>query len=107
MASSLEHKPMKGSSLRNSFHPFSIPVVREDIHEEARLMGEVSSFVGSVRGTTGMDEWDGRGFTGSFAGGGRGSLRGGIAEGGQPRSFSERFAVEEWPKEEEARKEAE
>jgi len=101
VARSLEHKPVVGSSLRNSYHPFSIPVVSEDIHEEARLMGEVSSFVGSVRGTTGMDEWDGRGFTGSFAGGGVGSLRSGGVEAGQPRSFSERFAVEEWARERE------
>jgi hypothetical protein len=98
MASSLEHKPVVGSSLRNSYHPFSIPVVSEDVHEEARRMGDVSSFVGSVKD---MDEWDGRGFTGSFAGGAVGSLRSGGVDGGQPRSFSERFAMEEWARERE------
>lgn len=61
-------------------------------------MGDVSSFVGSVKD---MDEWDGRGFTGSFAGAGVGSLRSGGVDGGQPRSFSERFAMEEWARERE------
>lgn len=66
------------NSLRNSYHPFATPIVDPVVHEAAARMGVVSSFVGSVR-----DGW------GSVGGGG--SLR---EEGG--RSFSERFAMEEW-----------
>ena len=110
-----------GSSLRNSWHPFQIPVVDPRLNEEARQWGEDRSFVGSVSGRTGLDEWDGAGYAGSLRGQSSGSLRQtsggrvipqgegqqggrgrggsvtmvGSAGGGKPMSFSQRMEEEE------------
>jgi hypothetical protein len=69
------YAPAVGSSLRNSYHPFSAPIVSPAVHEAARRMGEVSSFVGSLKdGMAETERW----------------------EGAVPRSFSERLAMEDW-----------
>ncbi|OBT45809.1 hypothetical protein VE00_03798 [Pseudogymnoascus sp. WSF 3629] len=80
----IPYAPAIGSSLRNSYHPFAEPIVSPAVHEAARRMGEVSSFVGSLR--------DGMGARGASWGG----SAGGWVEGGGARSFSERLAMEEW-----------
>lgn len=111
-----------GSSLRNSYHPFQIPVVDPVVNELARGWGDERSFVGSVSGCTGLDEWDGEGYKGSLRG--TGSLRGqgsamgsgnrdmpagrgrgdsgagsmsgvGSMGGGRPMSFTQRMEQEE------------
>lgn len=83
----IPYAPVVGSSLRNSYHPFAEPIVSPAVHEAARRMGEVSSFVGSLR-----DGLMSEGARGASWGGGAG----GWAEGGGARSFSERLAMEEW-----------
>lgn len=95
------------SSIRaQRIHPFNTPIVSADIHAQAASLGQVSSFVGSVKD---MD------FSGSYGNGtGAGSLRNGsvnigsvmgsgdvgvenlLRSGGQPRSFSERMALEDY-----------
>lgn len=82
----IPYAPAVGSSLRNSYHPFAEPIVSPAVHEAARRMGEVSSFVGSLR--DGLSE----GARGASWGG----SGGGWVEGGGARSFSERLAMEEW-----------
>lgn len=82
-----------GSSLRNSYHPFQIPVVDPKLNEEAMGWGEERSFVGSVSGRTGLDEWDGVGYAGSLRGTGSSRNTGGsegrnIPTGGRGRGGS-------------------
>lgn len=78
----------KGSMSRN--HPFNQPVVSKRAQREAEQMGDMQSWVGSVDGRSGVDDRPGdSGFRSSLGMGG--SLR----EGGQPRSFSERLALED------------
>lgn len=94
---------------------FGMPVVSDELHARALRMGDVNSFVGSVRGASGIDESDVLSFRASVRGG-FGSLRGpppaprgtssslvdrGASNRGLPSSrgrgltLSERFAVEE------------
>jgi hypothetical protein len=93
-----------GTSLSSSMrmnHPFSIPVVSPAVHELAKRLGPMNSFVGSFTGNSGLDEsngsFDGYGPSGSVMGGGN-SFRGGSlrAGGAQPRSFSERMRLEDF-----------
>ncbi|OBT79787.1 hypothetical protein VF21_01424 [Pseudogymnoascus sp. 05NY08] len=86
-AADISYAPAIGSSLRNSYHPFAEPIVSPAVHEAARRMGEVSSFVGSLR--DGMTSQGARGAS-------WGGSAGGWVEGGGARSFSERLAMEEW-----------
>lgn len=83
----------KGSLSRS--HPFNDPIVSPKIHAQAAEMGPMSSFVGSVDGRSGYDDFDTRGFRASGAGG-YGSFRDGTA--GTPRSFSERMILEDMGK---------
>jgi hypothetical protein len=69
-------------SLRSSYHPFMTPIVNPAIHEQAASLGNINTFVGSVK--DGMEEQ----MLQSFRGGA--SLTGGV-----PRSLSERMAFEE------------
>ncbi len=59
----------------------------------AESLGEVTSFVGSIHGTSGMDESDVRSFTGSM---GVASLRRNGADAPEPRSMSERLMMDEF-----------
>ena len=70
------------NSHRSSYHPFNTPIVNPALHEQAASLGNVQSFVGSVK--DGLEEMALQ----SFRGGG--SLTGGV-----PRSLSERMAFEE------------
>ncbi|ELR05393.1 hypothetical protein GMDG_07376 [Pseudogymnoascus destructans 20631-21] len=83
----IPYAPAIGSSLRNSYHPFAEPIVSPAVHEAARRMGEVSSFVGSLR--DGMMSEGARGAS-------WGGSAGGWVDGGGARSFSERLAMEDW-----------
>jgi hypothetical protein len=92
------------SSYRTS-HPFATPIVSDDIHAQAASLGNINTFVGSIHGNTGLDESDvlshrttsnGPGRTGVMGStGGMDGFSGSLA-GGQPRSFSERMALEEY-----------
>lgn len=66
-------------------HPFSMPIVNEEIHEKVAAMGDVTTFVGSVRD------------------GGTASYRGSYTPAsfsGAPRSFTERMMMEDLKKNE-------
>lgn len=67
-------------------HPFSMPVVNKDIHDQAASMGDIRSFVGSTDGRSGMDAGDAISFSRS---GGIGSYS------GTPRSMSERLMLDD------------
>jgi hypothetical protein len=96
-------QPMQtqSSSLRReTFHPFNTPIVSPAILAQAMKLGDLNSFVGSVSGNTGLDESDERTFWGRV-GSARGRGGGGIGDEfvgavSEPRSFSERLALEEW-----------
>lgn len=64
-------KPLQMSSFRN-----------EEVYKKAKALGDFHSFVGSVDGRTGMDESDSYG-------------TGAVDFTGEPKSFSERFMMEE------------
>ncbi|KAF8860433.1 hypothetical protein BDZ45DRAFT_672537 [Acephala macrosclerotiorum] len=66
--------------------PFTMPIVSPDVHARAASMGDVSSFVGSVDGRSGVDESDLKSFRMS---GGVGSFL------GTPRSLSERMMLDD------------
>jgi hypothetical protein len=70
------------ASRRSSYHPFNTPIVAPEVHEQAASLGNITSFVGSVK--NGLEEMALQ----SFRGGG--SLR-----GGAPTSLSERMAFDE------------
>ncbi|RFU25635.1 hypothetical protein B7463_g10715, partial [Scytalidium lignicola] len=67
-------------------HPFSIPIVSDEIHARAASLGAINTFVGSVNGASGLDEGDLRSFraTGAVA-----------SFSGTPKSLSERMMMEE------------
>ena len=58
-------------------------IVSPEVHAMAASLGNISSFVGSVHGRTGLDECDDASYIASF----RGS--------GTPRSLSERARLED------------
>jgi len=64
-------------------HPFSMPIVSAEIHAKAEALGDISSFVGSVHGTSGLDESDVLSFRNS-----------GVFSG-TPKSMSERMYMED------------
>jgi len=66
-------------------HPFSMPIVNEEMHEKIAAMGDVKSFVGSVR--------DGE--SASI----RASYTGAASFTGAPRSFTERMIMEDFENE--------
>lgn len=63
-------------------HPFSLPIVNPELHEQAKNWGQASSFVGSVHDPDGQKSFKGNFRGGSFT--------------GTPRSLSERFQMEEY-----------
>ena len=75
-------------------HPFSMPIVSDEIHAKAASLGDVNLFVGSVDGRSGMDESDVQSFRAS---GGVGSFS------GAPRSMTERMMLDELLESEEAK----
>jgi len=78
----------KGS--KNHYHPFKQPIASERAQREARQMGNMQSWVGSVDGRSGVDDRPGdSGFRGSL-----GPMAGSLP-GGRPRSFSEKLRMEE------------
>jgi hypothetical protein len=64
-------------------HPFSMPIVSPEIHAKAEALGDMSSFVGSVHGTSGLDETDVLSFRNS-----------GVFSG-TPKSMSERMYMDD------------
>jgi hypothetical protein len=64
-------------------HPFSMPIVSPEIHAKAEALGDLSSFVGSVHGTSGLDESDVLSFRNS-----------GVFSG-TPKSMSERMYMDD------------
>lgn len=77
-----EPQPATSAGVIGSYrgHPFSMPVVNEDMHEKVAAMGDVTTFVGSIRD------------------GGTASFRGSLAAAsfsGAPRSFTERMMMED------------
>jgi len=76
-------------------HPFSMPVVKKDVHDQAATMGVMNSFVGSVDGRSGIDAGDALSFSRS---GGIGSFS------GTPRSMSERLLMDDIMEAEEIRR---
>jgi len=84
-------KPIVGSY---KGHPFSLPIVSDELHAQAASLGDYTSFVGSVNGRSGVDEGDARSFRASVGGlGSIGSARGVGKTGG--KSMSERLAMDE------------
>ncbi|KAH8653187.1 hypothetical protein BGZ60DRAFT_436101 [Tricladium varicosporioides] len=65
---------------------FSFPIVSPDVHAAAAKLGNITSFVGSVDGRSGMDASDNFSYRNS---GGMGSFS------GTPRSMSERMMMDE------------
>jgi hypothetical protein len=78
-----EDTPSKGVVGSYKGRPFSMEVVSPEVHAMAASLGNISSFVGSVHGRTGLDECDDQSYKASF----RGS--------GTPRSLSERMRLED------------
>jgi hypothetical protein len=79
-------KPMVGSY---KGHPFSMPIVSDELHAQAASLGNVNSFVGSLDGRSGLDENNIQSFRESFRGtGGIGSFTGG-------KSMSERMMMDD------------
>jgi len=76
-------------------HPFSMPIVSPEVHDQAIAMGNLNSFVGSVDGRSGIDEGDLQSFNRS---GGIGSFS------GTPRSMSERMMMDDIMEAEEHRR---
>jgi hypothetical protein len=87
--------PTKGIVGSYKGHPFSMPVVNKEIHDQAASMGAISSFVGSLDGRSGLDAGDALSFSRS---GGIGSYS------GTPRSMSERLMMDDIMEVEENRK---
>lgn len=71
------------TSHRSSYHPFNTPIVSEAIHAQAASLGNVNTFVGSMK--NGLDEDALQSFRA-----GAGSLG-----GGAPRSLSEKMAFDD------------
>lgn len=78
-----EDTPSKGVVGSYKGRPFSMEIVSPEVHAMAASLGNISSFVGSVHGRTGLDECDDASYKASF----RGS--------GTPRSLSERARLED------------
>jgi hypothetical protein len=77
-------------------HPFSMPIVSDEIHAQAASLGDVNSFVGSVNGRSGFDESDIQSYRESF----RAS---GSFTGATPKSMTERMMMEDLLEAERAR----
>lgn len=78
----------------NKDHPFSIPIVRSDIHARAAGLGSLNTFVGSLDGRTGLDESNTDNLCSSIGSPKRTvveSLRAGRA----PQSLAERMLLED------------
>ncbi|RKF62373.1 hypothetical protein OnM2_033043 [Erysiphe neolycopersici] len=75
-------------------HPFSMPIVKPEIHARAADLGEVNTFVGSMDGRTGLDESISINYRGCI-----GSPQRAIVEdlrtGRPPKSLTERMLLEE------------
>jgi len=67
-------------------HPFSMPVVNEDIHAKIAAMDDVKSFVGGVDGKSGFDDGDMASYRASYSG---------ASFTGAPRSLTERMMMDE------------
>jgi hypothetical protein len=81
-------------------HPFSMPIVSDEIHAQAASLGAINSFVGSLDGRSGLDESDIQSFRESFkASGGAGSFN-----GAAPKSMTERMMMEDLLEGEEAKR---
>ncbi|RDW59807.1 hypothetical protein BP6252_12894 [Coleophoma cylindrospora] len=78
-------------------HPFSEPVVNEQLHASLASLGVVHSFVGSVNGRTGLDEGNMQSFRESLKYGSTGSFS------GTPRSMTERMLMDDLLEAEEGR----
>ncbi|KAH6664960.1 hypothetical protein B0J14DRAFT_607062 [Halenospora varia] len=81
--SSSQSNDIVGSLKGNAF---SFPIVSPDVHAEAAKLGDLTSFVGSVDGRSGIDASDNFSYRNS---GGMGSFS------GTPRSMSERMMMDE------------
>jgi len=78
-------------------HPFTMPIVSPEVHARAASLGDVTSFVGSVHGRSGLDESDLQSF--------RASLRNSSGPfSGTPRSMSERMLMDDIMEAEEAKR---
>ncbi|POS84187.1 hypothetical protein EPUL_004898 [Erysiphe pulchra] len=75
-------------------HPFSMPIVKPEVHARAADLGEVNTFVGSLDGRTGLDENISVNYRGCI-----GSPERAIVEdlrtGRPPKSLTERMLLEE------------
>jgi len=72
-------------------HPFSMPIVNNEVHAMAASLGNMQSYVGSMSGRTGLDESNIQTFKESFGGSGSAPRS---SFSGIPKSFSERMAME-------------
>lgn len=77
---------------RSSYHPFNTPIVSEAIHAQAASLGDINTFVGSIK--DGLDETALQSFVASIRAG-MGGAGGGEGGGGQPRSLSEKMAFDD------------
>ena len=87
--------PTKGIVGSYKGHPFSMPIVSDEVHAKAASMGDINSFVGSVDGRSGVDESDAQSFRAS---GGVGSFT------GAPRSMTQRMMLDDLLEGEESRR---
>lgn len=90
-----QHPPAVGSlGVIGSYrgHPFSMPVVNEDMHAKIAAMDDIKSFVGSVDGRSGVDDGD----MASYRVSGKGASF-------TPRSFTERMFLEDLQESERSR----
>ncbi|RKF71371.1 hypothetical protein GcM3_103011 [Golovinomyces cichoracearum] len=76
------------------YHPFSIPVVRPEVHAQAARLGPLDTFVGSVDGRTGIDESKVENFRGSVGSPER-NLMEKLRSGRSPKSLTERMLLED------------
>jgi len=72
-------------------HPFSMPIVSDEVQAMAASLGNMQSYVGGMSGRTGIDESNAQSFKESFGGSGSAPRS---SFSGTPKSFSERMAME-------------
>ncbi|KAI6246845.1 hypothetical protein HI914_04960 [Erysiphe necator] len=75
-------------------HPFSMPIVRPEIHARAADLGDIKTFVGSMDGRTGFDESAAINFRG-FIGSPERAIVEDLRTGRPPKSLTERMLLEE------------
>ncbi|TQS35422.1 hypothetical protein Golomagni_04157 [Golovinomyces magnicellulatus] len=76
------------------YHPFSIPIVRPEVHAKAARLGPLDTFVGSVDGRTGIDESKAENFLSSVGSPER-NLMEKLRSGRSPKSLTERMLLED------------